>query len=144
MVPGDERKCAFPRRRTMPSWLGSTLFAKYWLRNRRHELRCHFTLRVHGAKARVDSTRCCVESSVGASDVMIIGEWLVLELKLPLDRAGWGSCRGIVGGRYQLTSPGYLWDHLPRHKSLFYAPPGKGLPIGNLTSQFFANIYESV
>ncbi len=30
---------------------------------------------------------------------------------------------------------------LPRHKTLFYTPPGKGLPIGNLNSQFFANVY---
>lgn len=30
---------------------------------------------------------------------------------------------------------------LPAHKRLINAPPGKGLPIGNLTSQFFANVY---
>lgn len=30
---------------------------------------------------------------------------------------------------------------VPYHKSLFNSPKGKGLPIGNLTSQFFANIY---
>ncbi len=30
---------------------------------------------------------------------------------------------------------------VPAHKSLFKIPPGKGLPIGNLTSQFFANVY---
>ena len=30
---------------------------------------------------------------------------------------------------------------LPPHKSLFKIHPSKGLPIGNLTSQFFANIY---
>lgn len=30
---------------------------------------------------------------------------------------------------------------VPPNKSLFYAEPHKGLPIGNLTSQFFANIY---
>lgn len=33
------------------------------------------------------------------------------------------------------------WIGLPLSKSLFYAPPGKGLPIGNLTSQIFSNIY---
>ena len=32
-------------------------------------------------------------------------------------------------------------DRLPPHKTLFRAPPGKGLPIGNLNSQFFANVY---
>ncbi len=30
---------------------------------------------------------------------------------------------------------------LPPHKTLFRAAPGCGLPIGNLTSQFFANVY---
>lgn len=34
-----------------------------------------------------------------------------------------------------------LLDRLPAHKMLFRAPPGKGLPIGNLNSQFFANVY---
>ena len=30
---------------------------------------------------------------------------------------------------------------LPLHKSLFSAPIGQGMPLGNLTSQLFANIY---
>ena len=30
---------------------------------------------------------------------------------------------------------------LPPHKTLFHLPKSKGLPIGNLTSQFFANVY---
>lgn len=34
-----------------------------------------------------------------------------------------------------------LFGRVPRHKSLLHAPDGKGLPIGNLTSQFFANVY---
>ena len=33
------------------------------------------------------------------------------------------------------------WQGLPRSKSLFYAKPGHGLPIGNLTSQLFGNVY---
>jgi RNA-directed DNA polymerase len=33
------------------------------------------------------------------------------------------------------------FERLPPHKTLFKAPPGCGLPIGNLTSQFFANVY---
>ncbi|MFA4833982.1 MAG: reverse transcriptase/maturase family protein [Patescibacteria group bacterium] len=32
-------------------------------------------------------------------------------------------------------------DSVPKHKSLWYTPKNKGLPIGNLTSQFFSNIY---
>lgn len=34
-----------------------------------------------------------------------------------------------------------LWEILPKHKSLFNALDNKGLPIGNLTSQFFSNVY---
>ena len=35
------------------------------------------------------------------------------------------------------------WDGLPKNKSLFQSPPNCGLPIGNLTSQIFANFYMS-
>ena len=35
------------------------------------------------------------------------------------------------------------WDGLPADKSLFHSRPGCGLPIGNLTSQVFANFYLS-
>lgn len=34
-----------------------------------------------------------------------------------------------------------LFDLIPDHKSLFKVPSDQGLPIGNLTSQFFANVY---
>jgi len=34
-----------------------------------------------------------------------------------------------------------LLHDIPAHKSLFKVPNGKGLPIGNYTSQFFANVY---
>ena len=33
------------------------------------------------------------------------------------------------------------WDGLPANKSLFHTPHDCGLPIGNLTSQLFSNIY---
>ena len=39
------------------------------------------------------------------------------------------------------TCPKSKWRHVPPGRSLFTVPPGKGLPIGNLTSQFFANVY---
>ena len=34
-----------------------------------------------------------------------------------------------------------VFERLPEHKTLFKAKLGCGLPIGNLTSQFFANVY---
>lgn len=36
------------------------------------------------------------------------------------------------------------WNNLDYNKSLFHSPQGCGLPIGNLTSQLFSNIYLSV
>ena len=36
------------------------------------------------------------------------------------------------------------WDDLPHDKSLFHTPQGCGLPIGNLTSQLFSNVYLNV
>jgi RNA-directed DNA polymerase len=35
----------------------------------------------------------------------------------------------------------HLFSLVPPHKSLFHVDRGQGLPIGNLTSQFFANVY---
>jgi retron-type reverse transcriptase len=34
-----------------------------------------------------------------------------------------------------------LLKNIPPHKTLFHTPRDKGLPIGNLNSQFFANVY---
>ncbi len=44
------------------------------------------------------------------------------------------KCAAIKGDRSD-------WDGLPAAKSLFGTPAGCGLPIGNLTSQVFANFY---
>ncbi len=45
------------------------------------------------------------------------------------------TCNYIIKGNKQL-----LYS-IPKHKSLLYTPKNQGLPIGNLTSQFFANLY---
>ncbi len=42
---------------------------------------------------------------------------------------------------YTLRGARYLQQKVPPHKSLFNTPENCGLPIGNLTSQFFANVY---
>ena len=42
---------------------------------------------------------------------------------------------------FELHDRENLRHRVPPHKSLFNTPPFCGLPIGNLTSQFFANIY---
>ena len=42
---------------------------------------------------------------------------------------------------YRFKGDKKLLKNLPKHKTLLYAPKNRGLAIGNLTSQFFANIY---
>ncbi len=53
--------------------------------------------------------------------------------------------RQIIFNQPQLKcirkSPLSAWGMLPAHKSLFHNTPCKGMPIGNLTSQIFANFY---
>ena len=39
------------------------------------------------------------------------------------------------------NSPGWLFKKVPWHKSLYHCPADCGLPIGDLSSQLFANIY---
>jgi len=42
---------------------------------------------------------------------------------------------------YEMQGHRRLLDLVPRHKRLTEQPPHLGLPIGNLSSQFFANVY---
>ena len=45
----------------------------------------------------------------------------------------------LTGCRIRGTA--YDWDGLPPSKSLWYSPDGVGLPIGDLTSQLYSNIF---
>ena len=53
-------------------------------------------------------------------------------------------CRRIiqqdVTAAAEVRCPQEDLDLIPARKSLYHAPPGVGLPIGNLSSQFFANV----
>ncbi len=42
---------------------------------------------------------------------------------------------------YVMKGDAGLYARLPQHKTLFHCGPDMGLPIGNLNSQFFANVY---
>ena len=42
---------------------------------------------------------------------------------------------------YLVKGDRLLLSQIPPRKSLFHSPAGKGLPIGNYSSQFFANLY---
>ena len=46
-----------------------------------------------------------------------------------------------VGGSAKHYGNTDEWAQIPEHKKLKNAGPDKGLPIGNLSSQFFANVY---
>ena len=60
------------------------------------------------------------------------------------DDLRWLTRRLLTGNpalsAYCMATPAEL-AQVPPHKRLINAPPEKGLPIGNLTSQFFANVY---
>ncbi len=60
------------------------------------------------------------------------------------DRLLW-LCRQLLTGNAALGArplgDPQRFASLPAHKRLINAPAGHGLPIGNLTSQFFANVY---
>ncbi|WAT26767.1 RNA-directed DNA polymerase [Pseudomonas sp. GXZC] len=42
---------------------------------------------------------------------------------------------------YETRTPAHLFNRVPQHKRLVAQPAHLGLPIGNLSSQFFANVY---
>ena len=42
---------------------------------------------------------------------------------------------------YETRSPAHLFSRVPQHKRLVAQPARLGLPIGNLSSQLFANVY---
>ena len=93
----------------------------------------------------------------------IAGYFMHIKRSILYDRVIWGLNRqfaGNYGRRYKMLK--YVigevilddpvrgvkiqgsyedWRGLPEDKSLFAQPPGQGLVIGNLTSQFFSNVY---
>ncbi len=72
-----------------------------------------------------------------------------------LNRARWNDVPDVGLAKYLIRkivfhdplekvvykSPADSWEDLPQNKSLKFATPGCGLPIGNLTSQLFGNVY---
>ncbi|MEW6219533.1 MAG: reverse transcriptase/maturase family protein [Thermodesulfobacteriota bacterium] len=64
--------------------------------------------------------------------------------RLPTDNLRWLAATLIFHdctADPEMRADPRLVDLLPPEKTLFHAPAGIGLPIGNLTSQFFANVY---
>jgi len=64
--------------------------------------------------------------------------------KTKRDAVRWLAARIIFHDctrEYTFKGQRSLFEMIPPHKTLFKVPHGKGLPIGNLTSQFFANVY---
>jgi hypothetical protein len=67
-----------------------------------------------------------IERQVPASPVRSLARKIILHDPRP----------GVI-----MRSSPELFSAVPPHKSLMRAPENRGLPIGNLTSQFFANVY---
>ena len=102
------------------------------------------------------------ESAV-AGKFDITGYFMHINRQVMFNRIKWGLDRqfeGQMGKRYKMLLHAISeivfddpvrgvkiqgsyrdWDKLPEDKSLFAQPPGRGMVIGNLTSQFFSNIY---
>jgi len=64
----------------------------------------------------------------------------------PIEAEQLGWLCGVILNRHPAENVVYRGDanvlaSVPEYKRLSSAPLGKGLPIGNLTSQFFANVY---
>ena len=60
---------------------------------------------------------------------------LLYLLKVTIDNQPQNNCKR--------NSPDKMWELIPANKSLFTNNPNYGLPIGNLTSQLFANFFLS-
>ncbi|MCX7023449.1 MAG: reverse transcriptase/maturase family protein [Spirochaetes bacterium] len=77
--------------------------------------------------------------------VELLGDFLARRYPHPDRGALLALCRNLVLNDPLVgcvtKSPPELWDGLPAEKSLFGVPADRGLPIGNLTSQVFANFY---
>jgi RNA-directed DNA polymerase len=92
----------------------------------------------------------------------ILGYFMSLNRSLIYQRALWGIDRQFDGKGYvyqvckflwktilfndplkdvTFNCPRSAWKGLPHSKSLFHQPKGKGIAIGNLTSQLISNIY---
>ena len=90
------------------------------------------------------------------------GYFMSLDRKKLYERAMWGLNRQFPDKGYsyqickflwkviifndplknvQLNCPRRAWQGLPPSKSLFHQPKGRGIAIGNLTSQLLSNIY---
>lgn len=71
---------------------------------------------------------------------------LATQLARKIHEPWWLSLAAIVlmhdpRQNYELRGNPALLERVPHHKRLTSHPPHMGLPIGNLSSQFFANIY---
>ncbi|UEP18792.1 RNA-directed DNA polymerase [Burkholderia contaminans] len=79
-----------------------------------------------------------------------IDKWILLELLLAkISEPFWRSLTETVlmhdpRGDYEYHGDPAMMDLVPPHKRLLEQVPHLGLPIGNLSSQFFANVYLDV
>lgn len=117
---------------TVPCWVLNIDIRGYFMHINREKLlklTCDTIQKMATHKVRQDG-ECVRWNSLIDIDFVL---WLTKEIAMldPKD-----NC--IIGGRKE------DWDGLDKNKSLFYTENGCGLPIGNLTSQLFSNVYLNV
>ena len=117
---------------------------------------------VQTAKEHIErvSERYTREAWVGKIDIsgffMSIDKEILLDMLLPFIRENYQgddldtflwltevTIRHLPQELCERRSPQWMWDDLPKNKSLFNMPDNVGMPIGNITSQLLANFYLS-
>ncbi len=98
----------------------------------------NYTMPAYYLKADIENFFVSINKDILYNEIekFVKEDWV---LKL-LHQIIYHDCRKKV--RIKGTQSDFM--KLPKHKSLWYAAANKGLPIGNLTSQFFSNVYLDV
>ncbi len=98
----------------------------------------NYTEKVYYLKADIENFFVSIDKDILFKELekYVKEEWLLDLLKLIVYH---DPKKGV-----ELRSTKKLFALLPKHKSLWHTPISKGLPIGNLTSQFFSNIYLNI
>jgi len=113
----------------------STLYAVERLERKVRSITRNWSRPVFYLKMDVENFFVSIDKAILAGQLRArIRDPLLLDLALQIL---WHDPR--PGAIHQSTAK--LRARVPPHKRLSEAPAGKGLPIGNLSSQFFANIY---
>ncbi|MBO6180164.1 RNA-directed DNA polymerase [bacterium] len=99
---------------------------------------CNFSNNVYYLKCDIKNFFVSVNKDIlyGLMENLVTEEWLLKLIKQVIYNECSKTCI--------LHSPRWKYNLIPKYKSLWHTSYNKGLPIGNLTSQFFSNVYLNV